>query len=85
MKLGSALLVSPVVRPLLAWAGTEKLKNWAGNVEYGTEELYSANSLDEVRGFVRKHNQLKVLGTHTDDESEREAALALERAIWLNC
>jgi alditol oxidase len=63
MKLGSAILMSPIVRPLLAWVGAEKLKNWAGNVEYSTEQLYSAHSLDDVRAFVKKQNKFKVLGT----------------------
>ena len=63
MKLGSAALMSPIVRPLLTWAGAEKLTNWAGNIEYSTQQQYSATSLDEVRAFVKKQNKLKVLGT----------------------
>src|SRR5205807_350421 len=62
-KLGSAALMSPIVRPLLTWAGAEKLRNWAGNIEYSTQQQYSATSLDEVRAFVKKQNKLKVLGT----------------------
>ena len=31
---------------LLSWASRKKLKNWAGNVEYGTEQLDSAASLE---------------------------------------
>jgi xylitol oxidase len=53
----------PVLSPVLAWTLDEKLKNWAGNLEYGTERLYSANSSDQVRDFVRKQAKLKVLGT----------------------
>jgi alditol oxidase len=52
-----------VLLPLLAWASEEKLTNWAGNVEYGTDQLFSAKSLDQVQQFVRKQNRLKVLGT----------------------
>ncbi len=63
MKLASALLMSPILRPLLSWAGAEKLTNWAGNIEYSTQQQYSANSLDQVRAFVKKQNKLKVLGT----------------------
>src|ERR1700740_3351029 len=37
--------------------------NWAGTLEYSTDRLYSANSLDEVQSYVRKHSHLKVLGT----------------------
>src|SRR5262249_44779011 len=62
LKLSSMLMATPVVSPLLAWAG-EKLKNWAGNFEYGTERLYPAESLEQIRDFVRKQDRLKVLGT----------------------
>ena len=33
----------------------DKLKNWAGNLEYSTENLYSANSLEQAQEFVKKH------------------------------
>jgi len=63
LKLGSAAIASPVLGPLLAWAAPEKLKNWAGNVEYSTENLYSAKSLEQVRDFIKQQHRLKVLGT----------------------
>jgi alditol oxidase len=63
LKLLSTLMAIPVVSPVLAWALGEKLKNWAGNIEFSTERLYSPNSLEQVRGFVRKQAKLKVLGT----------------------
>ena len=47
---------------MLAWAG-EKLKNWAGNVEYSTEQLYAADSMEDVKNFVTKKESFKVLGT----------------------
>jgi xylitol oxidase len=73
IKLSSALLAAPVLSPLLSWLSTEqasaqnmpaeKLKNWAGNIEYSTEKLYPANTLEQVRDYVRKQEKLKVLGT----------------------
>jgi xylitol oxidase len=63
IKVLSATLASPVVSPLLAWVSDGKLKNWAGNFEYGTERLYAANSVEQVQEFVRQQNNLKVLGT----------------------
>ncbi len=63
LKLTSALMAAPVVSRLLAWASGEKLKNWAGNLEYGTDRLYPANSLERVQEFVRRQAKLKVLGT----------------------
>ena len=56
-------MATPVVAPLLAWMSDGKLKNWAGNVEYGSEQLYSATSLEQVKQFVKKQRSLKVLGT----------------------
>jgi len=63
LKLLSTLIASPAVSPLVAFAFAEKLKNWAGNIQYGTQHLYSANSIDQVRDFVKKQKDFKVLGT----------------------
>src|SRR6202163_2352740 len=63
IRLFGAVIASPAISPLLAWASNNKLKNWAGNLEYSTDRLYSANSLEQVRSYVKKQNKLKVLGT----------------------
>src|SRR5579863_2704591 len=63
IKLFAALIASPNISPLLSWAYGEKLKNWAGNLEYGTDRLYSANSIEQVRSYVKQQSKLKVLGT----------------------
>ncbi len=63
IRLFAAVIASPVISPLLAWASKNKLKNWAGNLEYSTDRLYSANSVEQVRSYVKKHSKLKVLGT----------------------
>jgi alditol oxidase len=59
----AGMIASRIVSPLLAWASKNKLTNWAGNLEYSTGRLYSANSLDQVRNYVKKQSKLKVLGT----------------------
>jgi xylitol oxidase len=63
IKASSVLMATPALSPLLSWAIGDTLKNWAGNLEYSTEHLYSANSLEQARDFVKKHSNLKVLGT----------------------
>jgi len=63
IKLGSAAAASPFVSPMFAWASKEKLTNWAGNLEYGTEQVTSAASQTEVQKFVKEHGSFKVLGT----------------------
>jgi xylitol oxidase len=63
IKLLSAVMAEPVISPLLARVPEAKLKNWAGNLEYGTEHLYQASSVQQVQDFVKKQKRLKVLGT----------------------
>jgi xylitol oxidase len=59
----SAAIAGPVVAPLLARVPNSKLTNWAGNLEYGTENLYAATSSEQVVEFVKKQPRFKVLGT----------------------
>jgi alditol oxidase len=56
-------IASPVISRLSAWVSSDKLKNWAGNLEYSTDHLDSADSLEQVQSYVKKQRQLKVLGT----------------------
>lgn len=63
LKFFAAVLASPALSSLFTRAASEKLKNWAGNLQYGTDRLYSATSLAQVRDYVKKENKFKVLGT----------------------
>ena len=63
LKACSAVLTSRVLSPLLTWSADHKLTNWAGNIEYGTDKIYSAKSVKDVQDFVRNRTKLKVLGT----------------------
>ena len=63
MKLITAAMAVPSASRTFARAAAEKLKNWAGNIEYGTEHLYPMSSLQQVRDNVKKETKLKVLGT----------------------
>ena len=63
IKLIGATLASPLVMRMLAWAGQEKLRNWAGNIEYSTDRLQTSTSLEQVQDYVKSQTKLKVLGT----------------------
>src|SRR6267378_876916 len=63
LKLFAAVIGSRFVVPMIAWAGGEKISNWAGNIEYSTDRIQSSASAEEVRDFVRKQSRMKVLGT----------------------
>src|SRR5947208_11783883 len=57
------MMGTPAMYSVFAWALGEKLKNWAGNLEYSTQRLASANSSQQVIEFVTRQAKLKVLGT----------------------
>jgi alditol oxidase len=63
LKLSSAMMTAPLLPSWVRAMADEKLKNWAGNLNYATENLFSAKSPDEARDFIRKQAKLKVLGT----------------------
>jgi alditol oxidase len=63
IKLFAASLASPPVMRMLAWAGQERLRNWAGNIEYSTDRVQTFTSLEQVQEFVKNQSRLKVLGT----------------------
>src|ERR1700683_4849589 len=63
IKLFAAVLASAPVMRFLAWAGQEKLRNWAGNIEYSTDRVQTSTSLAQVQDYVKTQPKLKVLGT----------------------
>src|SRR5882762_8685001 len=90
LKICSAAMTSPFLSRLAAWASPEKLHNWAGNVEYGTDRVYSAGSVEEVQEFVRTQSKLKVLGTrhcfnHIADSRDQFLSMkAMDKVVELN-
>ena len=54
LKLSVAVVASRLVAPMMAWAGADKITNWAGNIGYSTERLQSSASVEDVRAFVKK-------------------------------
>jgi xylitol oxidase len=90
IQICSAVLTGPFLSNLVAWASGEKLHNWAGNVEYGTDRVYSAGSLEQVQEFVRKQNKLKVLGTrhcfnHIADSRDQFLSMkTMDKVVELN-
>lgn len=63
LKLCSMAATSPLLAPLFSWAMPDKLKNWAGNLEYSTENLNTADSVEAVQSFIKAHSKMKALGT----------------------
>src|ERR1041384_8060856 len=58
LKMAGVAGAGSVLSPMAVWGArsgvADKLKNWAGNVEYSTENLYAAKSVEAVKEYVRK-------------------------------
>jgi alditol oxidase len=83
LQLSGAMGAQSMLSPLLGWGARvpEKLKNWAGNIEYSTESLYAAKSVEEVKSYVATTSKLKILGTRhcfNTIADSKDAFLSLE-------
>ncbi len=63
IKLLSTIMATPLLAPLAAWAQKARLKNWAGNLEYSTDNVFYPTTVAEVQELVKKLSKLKALGT----------------------
>jgi len=63
LKLSSTFMAGTVLSPDLSWAYDDKLRNWAGNIEYSTQKISYAESVAQVGELVKKLDKVKVLGT----------------------
>jgi xylitol oxidase len=64
LKVASSLLAgAPLLTSFKSFSFQNKLKNWAGNVEYSTSNIHYPTSVDEVQSLVKKFNRVKALGS----------------------
>ncbi|PWU01905.1 MAG: FAD-binding protein [Bacteroidetes bacterium] len=63
LKLSSTFVAGSILNPMKGFSQQEKIKNWAGNLEYSTSKITSLDSFDQIPAFVKQHSRFKVLGT----------------------
>jgi len=68
LKISSALITATAFTPLLSCMPDKKeravaLKNWAGNLTYGTRNVFEPRNLQEVQEAVKQCDKVRVLGT----------------------
>jgi len=56
-------MATPFISPLSSWAHAPRLKNWAGNLSYGTAQVQYPRSVEQVQQLIKQHSKLKALGT----------------------
>src|SRR5688572_15877787 len=83
LKTSSALAGGAVLSRFAACApkpGKEHLKNWAGNLEYSTANVFYPKSVEQVQDVVKKCSKLKALGSRHSfnkiaDSTENQVSL----------
>lgn len=56
-------MATPLLSPLESWAARPRLKNWAGNLTYSTDNVQYPKSVAEVQQLIKKLPKLRALGT----------------------
>ncbi len=63
LEISWALAAAPLLSSFREFLPQERLKNWAGNLEYSTNNIFYPKSTDEVQALVKRTNKLRPLGT----------------------
>jgi alditol oxidase len=63
LKYSSAFAAVPFLSPLGGIAAQEKLKNWAGNLTYSTNNVFYPKTVSDVQSLVKSCSHLRGLGT----------------------
>jgi len=65
LKMSSVLIAGTAISPISGCFSPkkERMKNWAGNIEYSTDNVYYPKSIDEVKTIVKKCKKLRALGS----------------------
>jgi xylitol oxidase len=64
LKLSSAILTTAAVASLDSCAPKKAArKNWAGNVDFSSDNLYEPATIDELKSIIQSHDVIKAQGT----------------------
>jgi len=65
IKIGSTLMASTILSPLegMSFDQRERLKNWAGNITYSTDNVFYPGTTEAIQQLVKDHAKVKALGT----------------------
>jgi xylitol oxidase len=83
LKLASGLLAgTPLLTSFRNSFIQDKLRNWAGNLEYSTANIHYPVSVDEVQSLVKKFDKVKALGSRhcfNDIADSKFALIGMEK------
>lgn len=63
LKTSSALVTGSMISQLMACKERESRTNWAGNLTYNTDNVYTPKTVEEVQEIIQKHERIRPLGS----------------------
>ena len=92
LKMSSALVAGAAVSPLYGCfsPGKSKLKNWAGNIEFSTDNVHYPESIAEVQRVVKSSKKIRAIGSRhsfnriADSDSNQISLSGLNKIISLD-
>ncbi|HSB93610.1 MAG TPA: D-arabinono-1,4-lactone oxidase [Flavitalea sp.] len=63
IRVSSAFALAPLVHPISTFAQEEPLKNWSGNLQYSTSNLFYPKAIAEAQKKIQELDRSHVLGT----------------------
>ncbi len=88
--LSGAAILSPFISCMTDTKNKTHLKNWAGNLEYGTSNIHYPATVEEVQQVIKKCDKLKALGsrhsfnTIADSNANQLSLDKLNKMVSLN-
>jgi xylitol oxidase len=63
IRLSSGAIAAPLLSPISGWTQKDKLRNWAGNVEFSTSNVFYPASVQELQQLIKEKKIIRALGT----------------------
>jgi xylitol oxidase len=63
LKASTAMIAGTFFSPLLSPQEKKPLTNWAGNLTYGTNNISTPGTIEQLQEFVKQHNKLRAIGS----------------------
>lgn len=88
--MSSATVAGMILDPQSVFCMNGKIQNWAGNLTYSTDKLFSAGSVEKAQKFIKSQKKLKALGTRhcfntiADSKDQFISLLGMNKVISLD-
>src|SRR5688500_11838137 len=85
LQTSSAIMAGTFISGLTSCApGKEHLTNWAGNLQYSTDQVHYPTTVEELQEIIKKFSKLRALGSQHSFNSIADSKENLVSSKYLN-